>query len=542
MWLLDVPYELRAVAQANGATWNAAVRSMVHVGASLPPGLELFTAPLFSWQQWQQDDLSGTVTDLPGDGSITPRPHQEEAADLIRAAHAVGRPGVLIGDDVGLGKTISTLSAITDLDDVRTVLIVCPVSVVAHWRRTIQSMGTHGKRFCVINYDRLKHLLTVPKSAQTAKRTRTKNKRIATEGKSLVDWDVVVFDESHKLKNPSAQRSHAARTIAKNAFCVWLSATAGTTPLDLAYLAPLLGEVTGHPVTDLNEFEAWCAAQGIGVTRGNFGRWEWTENEADLDLMARLLYDGPLPAGIRRVPEDIAGWPPINRILHPIALDRHARALYDDAWTEFRRAMSLEQRGKNPTSGLAAQTRFRQKASLLRVPGVTELVCDLLDNGRQVAVSTVWLETLDALADQLEDRNIPVAVIHGNQTPSERETERIRFQTGDATVCIFTVEEGISLHAGEAATNATTVPRATVVADPRYGALGSLQVEGRAHRDGQRADAWYCYAVDTVEEKIVTRVVERMRHTKQLAGDDTASLREIEAILHDAATSDTRAA
>lgn len=531
LWILDVPYEMRAVAQACGAKWDKRLKANIFIGTDLHPGLAPFAAPDLSWQQWQQDDLSGTHTSLPGDGTITPRPHQEEAADLIRSAFTLERPGVLIADDVGLGKTISTWSGVLDLHDAKTVLIVCPIAVVAHWRRTIKSMGTGNKRVCVINYEKLRHLLSVPKSADAAKRTRTKNKRIAEQGKSLVDWDIVIADEAHKMKNPQSQRSMAGRRVSNSAFTIWLSATAGTTPLDLSYLAPLLGEVTGSPVTNLDEFEHWCQGQGIGVKRGDFGKWEWEKNEDDLDLMQSVLFNGDLPAGIRRQPENIAGWPSITRNPHPIAFDADARRLYKEAWTEFRREMELAQRGNNPSNGLAAQTRFRQKASLLRVPGVIDLVQDFLDNGRQVAVSVAWIETLTAIQETLGARKVPVAVIYGAQNTTEKEAERIRFQTGDARVCVFTVEEGISLHAGETAVSGNNVPRSSVIADPRWSAMSSLQIEGRTHRDGQRSDAWYCYGEDTVEERIVSTAIERMRHTKQLVGDDVETLREIEAIL-----------
>src|SRR5690606_13696473 len=131
---------------------------------------------------------------------------------------------------------------------------------------------------------------------------------------------------------------------------VWLSATAGTTPLDLSYLAPLLGEQTGDPVEDLAQFEDWCLRQGIGLTRGTYGKWEWARNEADLDRMKELLFDGEVPAGLRRLPQDLVGWPMLNRFLHPLALDAEGRRLYDEAWTTFRAEMDLAQRGGNPTN------------------------------------------------------------------------------------------------------------------------------------------------------------------------------------------------
>ena len=67
----------------------------------------------------------------------------------------------------------------------------------------------------------------------------------------------------------------------------------------------------------------------LGVTRGAFGRWEWRGDPADCENVRALLFDGEPPAGIRRRPEDIAGWPEISRVLTPLELDAEERALYD---------------------------------------------------------------------------------------------------------------------------------------------------------------------------------------------------------------------
>jgi hypothetical protein len=61
----------------------------------------------------------------------------------------------------------------------------------------------------------------------------------------------------------------------------------------------------------------------------------------------------------------------------------------------------------------------------------------------------------------------------------------------------------------------------------RHSAVELAQVEGRAHRDGQRAMIYYAYAEDTVEEKVAARVVERMAAMDGMAGDDTRMIEEI---------------
>jgi len=56
---------------------------------------------------------------------LLPRPHQAAARDAMLAARAQGRPGFLLGDLTGLGKTLSVWSAVAAMP-VAVVLIVCP--------------------------------------------------------------------------------------------------------------------------------------------------------------------------------------------------------------------------------------------------------------------------------------------------------------------------------------------------------------------------------------------------------------------------------
>ena len=540
--VLDVPFEARSTVTTAGARWDAAVKAFLFEGPVLPARLAPYASKPWSWFRWREDDLNNAdsapaFATMETVGRPVLHAHQQEAVNQIVEACANRLPGFLLADDVGLGKTYAAVAGILALKP-RRVLILAPLSVVPHWRRSISALADadDDTRWCVINYDRAKALLREPDSAKAAVRTRTKNKRTASQGVSLVPWDVVVADEAHLLRNPQAQRSAAVRRLIgegspSQAFVLWLSATAGQNPLQLSYLAPLLGAATGNPVKNLAEFEEWAADQGIRVTRGAFGKWEWERNDSDLSTLRRLLFDGAPPVGLRRRPTDIAGWPEQQRIPWPVDLEPDEQDLYEQAWTEFRREMQLARRGKDPANGLAVQLRFRQKASLLRATGTVGLVEDLIDNERQVAVSVQFLETADALCEQLGAKGISVARIDGSMTADEREVDRIAFQTGDAQVIVFTVTEGVSLHAGEVAAGANAVERAMIIHDIRYSALDQHQIEGRTHRDGQNAIAYYAFAEGTIEEQIVSRTIDRLSDMATMLGDDTTWVAEMTALL-----------
>jgi SNF2-related domain len=529
---------MRGVATSAAARWDASHGVFVYEGPRLPPALAPFRALPYSWEMRVQQELTDEPAPrIPTRSTIELRPHQLTAVRAIAAARAARLPGFLLADDVGLGKTISAWAAILEMRDARSVLIVCPLSVVPHWRRTIEAMGDGGKQIVVLNYDRLGKVFEISDAARKKVRTKKGLARAA----AAPETDVVVLDESHRCKNPTAARSKlAAKLVASAGFTLWLSATAGQNPLELSYLAPLLAAVTGARAPHaerscanvLKDFEQWCIDQKLGVTRGNFGKWEWRGDRADCEKVRALLFDAQAtasPAGLRRRPEDIAGWPAINRILMPIELTPEGRALYDEAWTVFRRELDLAPRGKNPKSVLAAILRLRQKSSLVRTSGTLELARELLDNGHQVAISVAFLETLTALRDALESGigGVPCAVIHGGLPAAERERERLRFQTAGARVVLFTVEEGISLHQGEH----DNAPRSEIIHDLRWSAIQMAQIEGRCHRDGRFAQVYWTYADDTVEEKIARVVAGRIQSMKEMIGDDVETLHAIEALL-----------
>ncbi len=548
---LDVPFEMRGVASAAGAKWEPDHGVFLYRGATLPAALAPFRSQPYSFERRveaalntrhpspragpSRPSLAGspamplTGPAGPSRATLTPRPHQTAGVRAILAAVNADHRGFLLADDVGLGKTITAWEAVRQLPAAREVLIVCPLAVVAHWRRTLLALGDGGRSVVILNYERLGKLFSVAPAARAKVRTK---KGLARAGQAA-EFDVVIWDESHRCKNPAAARSKLAAKLNLSAgFILWLSATAGQNPLELSYLAPLLARVTGDRPGDLKDFEGWCLAQGLGVTRGQYGRWDWRGDPDDCERVRALLFDGDVPAGIRRRPEDIAGWPEINRILTPIELDPSARALYAEAWTTFRRELALEQKGKNPTSGLAATLRLRQKGSLLRVPGTVELALELLDNGHRVAISVAFIETLNALRTAIDEAlgTPSTAAIHGAMPAALKESERLRFQRGEAKVVLFTVEEGISLHQGELMPTGDA-PRSEIIHDLRWSAIQMAQIEGRCHRDGRFAQVYWAYADETLEEQIAGIVCRRIQSMKGMVGDDVQTLRDIEELL-----------
>ena len=130
---------------------------------------------------------------------IDPLPHQ---LDVARKVVTSPQPRWLIADDVGLGKTIEVgliLHALTQRNRCRRVLIVCPSSLTKQWKDEMRAK--FGRAFEIYQRDfrpeyademRLRENVII--SLDLAKRDEHLARLIEAGF-----WDVIVFDEAHRL-------------------------------------------------------------------------------------------------------------------------------------------------------------------------------------------------------------------------------------------------------------------------------------------------------------------------------------------------------
>jgi hypothetical protein len=150
----------------------------------------------------------------------------QEQAVRIAARHLSRRGGVILGDVVGLGKTMMATALVKtfeELEDLET-LILCPKNLEKMWQGYRDQYGLRG--------------------------TVLSTSRVLTELPDLRRYRVVVIDESHNLRNREGKVWKAVRDYVErnDSRCVLLSAT----PYNKAYgdLAGQLGLFV-DPDTDL---------------------------------------------------------------------------------------------------------------------------------------------------------------------------------------------------------------------------------------------------------------------------------------------------
>lgn len=194
-WCLDISKELVEAIESSWAReqlippYQIYVKMAYHLSREAREGISEFHLP---------KELKGKLLEF------------QEAAVKIAAHHLNHRGGVLIGDVVGLGKTLMATALarlFEDEYDLET-LIICPPKLVPMWTDYRERYHLRGK---------------VLSSGQ-----------ITQELEEMRRYRVVIIDESHNLRNREGRRYRALREyIQKNASkCILLTAT----PYNKTYL------------------------------------------------------------------------------------------------------------------------------------------------------------------------------------------------------------------------------------------------------------------------------------------------------------------
>ncbi|KAB8314458.1 NgoFVII family restriction endonuclease [Tolypothrix campylonemoides VB511288] len=134
----------------------------------------------------------------------------QKAAVQLAARHVTRRGGVLVGDVVGLGKTLvgTALAKILQEDCFLETLIICPRNLVQMWQEYVDNYRLHAK------------VLPISK--------------VQSQLPDLRRYRVVLIDESHNLRNREGKRYRviAEYITANESKCILLSAT----PYNKTYL------------------------------------------------------------------------------------------------------------------------------------------------------------------------------------------------------------------------------------------------------------------------------------------------------------------
>ncbi|KAK6479212.1 DNA excision repair protein ERCC-6-like, partial [Huso huso] len=148
--------------------------------------------------------------------------YQKQGLAFLYSLHQSEKKGGILADDMGLGKTVQIvtfLSGMLEMDLIKSVLLVMPCSLLGNWITEFKTW-TPSIRFKVFHHSErnpdknLKDVQTIGDVLITSYETLAQNwQKFSKHDETAFTWDMVIFDEAHKIKTPSTKSFKAACLI-----------------------------------------------------------------------------------------------------------------------------------------------------------------------------------------------------------------------------------------------------------------------------------------------------------------------------------------
>jgi len=389
-----------------------------------------------------------------------PLQHQKEAIQKL-----VENKKFILADDMGLGKTTSTIIAALETG-AKKILIICPATLKINWKREIENYSersifiSEGKSFStehdfvIINYDIIKNFHD----------TKKKNESQVT----FANFDLVVVDEAHYIKNPTAQRTKLINDIAKGVDRLWLLTGTPMTsrPMDYFNLLHLIES----PVA--KNWMAYAIRYCSGYQFNVGGRKVWNvTGSSNLEE----LRDRTSGLVLRRLKENVLDLP--EKIITPVYLRLKSKA-YEEVMGEY-----YDWYDKNPeeSKSLTVQftklTKVRQIIADEKITQTIEIAENIVEQGKKVIIFCNFTDSLNKICEHFGKTAVKV---DGSMSKHERQHSVDSFQDNEK-VKVFV---GNIKAAGVGLT--LTAAEAVIMNDLSFLPSDHAQAEDRAYRYGQK--------------------------------------------------------
>jgi len=403
---------------------------------------------------------------------------------------------MLIADEMGLGKTLEalTLAAIDfQQGQAKRALVVAPATLKFNWAEEIAALttfsvdvlnGTPNKRnkmlagwaagegsdVLVVNYEQVKpHLYVL----------------------NQLDFDIVIFDEAHYLKNPRAARTKACHKLQASRFFVLTG-------------SPVLNRVDElwsllH-VVEPRKFPNYWSFRNRYCKMGGFQGRQVVGTQHEDELKAKLA-----DVMIRRTKDECLDLPEKIHTTIRVHMGKKQRALYDQILHEWRYSVPDVLAPQDIELAMTQLLRLKQVCSTphnlghpddsAKLDVAIERAMEIHDNGKPVVIFTQFRGTLNALRERL-GRYMPTPHLDGGLKIDQRaqQVEAWR-KLGGALCCMLQVAgTGLTL------TEADTV----IFVDKLWTPKLNEQAEDRLHRIGQTStvNVVDIITADSVEARI----------------------------------------
>jgi SWI/SNF-related matrix-associated actin-dependent regulator 1 of chromatin subfamily A len=422
------------------------------------------------------------------------------------------RHRILIGDEPGLGKTLQSIG-IVDTAKAYPCLVICPSSLKINWQREFEKF-TNRKALVLDNSTRTSwpYLLGMGMFNVAIVNYESLKKFFVWDikgGKSFMLKDVVfnrdinifksvIMDESHRLKDPTAQQTMFTRGIVEGK--EWRILLSGTPVVNHAQDLVAQLAIMGRLLSDFG---------GRGKFLADYG-----ENENLSDLSDKL-YSSCM---IRREKCKVLTQLP-DKQRTDLHVEISNREEYDVAATdlaaylrEYIGCTDREIRRKMRMKALVEFMTLRSLASKGKVKQATDFIRNFLANGKPLIVFCSLKEIVKELQKEFPD----AVRVTGSDSMQDKQAAVDAFQSGQAQLIICSIKAaGVGLTL-TASSNVAFVEFPWTYAD-------CCQCEDRAHRIGQKdnVNCYYLIGRNTIDP-VLYRIIHKKRSIANqiMASDD----------------------
>ncbi|HLX59914.1 MAG TPA: SNF2-related protein [Planctomycetota bacterium] len=473
-------------------------------------------------------------------------PFQHQVQNLITFCRRL--PVTLLADDVGLGKTISAgliLSELMARQRVKRALVICPKILMPQWVEELdQKFGIEAREAAGAYLDdEIRRKTPVVVTTYQAARDRI--------GKiSETAFDMLILDEAHKIRNlhgtdtPPKMATEIRRTLEKRTFKFVLMLTA--TPIqnrlwDLYSLVDCLTVANGHknPFGDPEEFsQRFIADPARGSRQLKQGREQEFRNILSQYIARTRRGDAKLNFPDRKVlmwpttisPEERALQALLGEYiltLSPLVQSSLSQALFSSPAAFVAQVTNMAANGTLPND---FATRAQQLMGHIQRPAKLNAVMQVIEQMRQrrpedwrVLIFTTRLETQRTIGEFLAQNRIPHGYISGGAAvQNQRSIARFKANPPEVNVIVSTDagSEGVNLQVANVMIN-YDLPWNPMIVEQR---IGRIQRLGALFRYVNVANV---VARDSIEEKIVGRLMEKLQLAAKAIGDIEAILEAV---------------
>lgn len=437
--------------------------------------------------------LSGIREARAFDLALPPRDYQRIAADMC-----LGSGGLLLADDLGLGKTCSGICVISD-PEARPALVVTLTHLPKQWEAEIRKFAprltTHVLKKAT-PYDLRLNKNTPPGQLML---TPEFPDVIITNYHKLNGWaetlagvvKSVTFDEAQELRRSDSAKYSAAQHISKPC-TVRLGLTA--TPI-YNYgdeIFNVLDVLKPGSLGSRDEFlQEWCKAEGKSGAQiaqpAAFGTYA-----RDAGLM------------LRRTRSDVGReLPPLTKIPHHVDSDAAHLDEVESAATELARVIMTQGetvRGEKFRASEELSNLVRQATGIAKAPYVADFVRLLVESGESVILYGWHREVYSIWNERLAD--LKPVMFTGSESPKQKEEAKRRFVEGETKLLIMSLRAGAGLDGLQECCNTL------VFGELDWSPGVHDQCCGRPHRDGQDKPVMaYFMIADAGSDPIVADVL-----------------------------------